>query len=97
MWGKAWRKPRADIRSRRSTSDSSSQFLGLEEENGAAFKNRARSWAKRENRHGSDQSSPLGEGHLDVVARQQRSVGELELEHLPFIVFVLVVRAWWVC
>lgn len=44
-----------------------------------------------------DQSSPLGQGHLDVVARQQRSIGELELKHLPFIILFLIVWAWRVC
>lgn len=44
-----------------------------------------------------DQSSPLGEGHLDVVAGQQRSVGELKLKHLPFIILILILGAWWVC
>lgn len=34
--------------------------------------------------------SPLGERHLDVVARQQRSVRELKLKHLLLVHLVLV-------
>lgn len=41
-----------------------------------------------------DESSPLGEGHLDVVARQQRSIRELKLEHLSFVIVVIIIWAW---
>lgn len=40
------------------------------------------------------QRSPLGQGHLDVVARQQRSVRELKLKHLLLILFILILGAW---
>lgn len=40
------------------------------------------------------QRSPLGQGHLDVVARQQRSVRELKFKHLLFILFILILGAW---
>lgn len=39
---------------------------------------------------------PLGQGHLDVVARQQRPVRELKLENLLFILFILILGARWV-
>lgn len=38
-------------------------------------------------------NSPLGKGHLDIVARQQRSVRELKLKHFSFVIFILIIWA----